>query len=69
MVFVDVGKAFDKVWHEGLIFKIQKTGIVGSLLDWLKDYIIERYHKVVLNAVRYSESAVPQGSNWDPLYF
>ena len=51
MVFLDISKAFDKVWHEGLIFKIQKMDIVGCVLDWLKDYISERYQSVVLNGV------------------
>ena len=66
MVFLDISKAFDKVWHEGLIFKIQKMDIVGCVLDWLKDYISERYQTVVLNGVEsnicYLESWVPQGS-------
>ena len=39
MVFLDVSKAFDKVWHTGLIFKLQKMCIRGNLLKWLKDYI------------------------------
>ena len=26
-VFLDIFKAFDRVWHDGLIFKLQKTAI------------------------------------------
>ena len=48
MVFLDVSKAFDKVWHEGLTFKIKQMGITGSLFEWLKSHIYERYQKVVL---------------------
>ena len=36
-VFLDISKAFDKVWHDGLIFKLQENGISGKLLLLLKD--------------------------------
>ena len=51
MVFFDVSKAFDKVWHEGLTFKIKQMGITGCLFEWLISYISERYQKVVLNGM------------------
>ena len=31
-VFLDITKAFDKVWHDGLIFNLQEYGIDGKLL-------------------------------------
>ena len=31
-VFLDISKAFDKVWHEGVIFKLKCNGISGNLL-------------------------------------
>ena len=32
-VFLDISKAFDKVWHEGIIFKLKQNGISGELLN------------------------------------
>ena len=34
MVFCDISKAFDRVWHKGLIFKLKQNGINGNLLKW-----------------------------------
>ena len=31
MVFCDISKAFDRVWHKGLIFKLKQNGIDGAL--------------------------------------
>ena len=39
IVFCDVSKAFDRVWHRGLLFKLQKCGITGPLLAWITHYI------------------------------
>ena len=32
-VFCDVSKVFDRVWHKGLLFKLNSVGINGSLLQ------------------------------------
>ena len=32
-VFLDMSKAFDKLWHDGLIFKLKSMGISNVLLD------------------------------------
>ena len=34
-VFLDISQAFDKVWHDGLIFRLKQNGISGSLLNLL----------------------------------
>ena len=34
-VFCDVSKAFDRVWHKGLLSKLRQNGIDGKFLEWL----------------------------------
>ena len=41
-VVLDIFKAFDGVWHDGVIFKLQKCGISGKLLLILKDFLRSR---------------------------
>ena len=72
-VFLDISKAFDKVWHAGLIFKLKQNGICGSLIKLFESYLHNRKQRVVLNG-SYSdysiiESGVPQGSVLGPLLF
>ena len=47
MVFCDVSKAFDRVWHRGLIFKLKQIGINGNLLEWVSNYLNNRQQRVV----------------------
>ena len=72
-VFLDISKAFDKVWHEGLIFKLKQNGISGSLLTLFENYLCNRKQHVVLNDSCSDfftiESGVPQGSVLGPLLF
>ena len=72
-VFLDISKAFNKVWHDGLIFKLKSYGVEGELFLLLKKYLHNREQRVVLNG-QTSEwkkiySGVPQGSVLDPLLF
>ena len=48
-VFLDISKDFDRVWHSGLLFKLQAYGVEGKLLALLKDYLHNRKQRVVLN--------------------
>ena len=48
-VFLDISKAFDKVWHEGLLFKLKQNGVSGSLLKFFESYLSNRKQRVALN--------------------
>ena len=70
---MDISKAFDKVWHDGLIFKLESYGITGPLLGLINSYFANRYQCVVLNG-KYSQwspirAGVPQRSVLGALLF
>ena len=46
IVFCEVSKAFDRVWHKGLLVKLRQNGIDGKLLEWLNSYLSQRKQKV-----------------------
>ena len=48
-IFFDISKAFDRVWHETLIFKLRSLGISDSSLHLFNSFLSERFQKVVLN--------------------
>jgi hypothetical protein len=45
VVFCDIRKAFDRVWHNGLLNKLKSIGIQGLLLSWIKNYLLDRKQK------------------------
>ena len=71
--FLDISKAFDKVWHEGLIFKLKTYGIDGKLLKLLENYLVDRQQRVVLNgwtsSLQNIYADVSQDSVLGPLLF
>ena len=57
-VFLDISAAFDKIWHEGLIVKLNQNSISGNLLKLLCEFLSgqKQQERVVLNG---------QHSSWD----
>ena len=72
-LFLDVSKAFDKVWHRGLLSKLKRYGITGKLHTWITDYLTNRKQRVAIDGANSEyislKSGVPQGSILGPLLF
>ena len=59
--FLDISKAFDKVWHGGLIFKLEQNGISGNLLNLFQNYLSNRKQRVVQNGSYSDYSSIESG--------
>ena len=72
-VFLDISKAFDKVWHKYLLLKLNQNGISGNRWKVLRDFLSCGKQRVVLNGRHSSwdnvSVTVPKGSILGPLLF
>ena len=72
-VYLDISKAFDRVWHDGLIYKLKRCGVSGQLLLLIQSFLKDRKQRTVLNGQSSSwgdiSAGVPQGSILGPLFF
>ena len=73
VVSLDISSAFDKVWHAGLISKLNSYGVSGCLLKWLQNYLSNRQQRVVFRGSQSSwlpiMAGMPQGSVLGPTLF
>jgi hypothetical protein len=73
ITFADVSKVFDRVWIRGLILKLERYGVKGELLCWLKSYLSNRCQRVIIkdaiSSVGELKAGVPHGSVLGPLLF
>ena len=72
-VFCDISKAFNRLWHRGLIAKMKHYVNCGPLLNWFQSYLTNIFQRVVIPG-GISErleilAGVPQGSIFSPLLF
>ena len=71
VIALDIAGAFDRVWHKGLLAKLEQLGVTGHLLELLTSYLAGRSLRVVVNgstsATYPVEASVPQGSILGPL--
>ena len=56
VVFCDIHKAFNRVWHSGIFFKIRQLGIRGNLLTWIENYLSNRQQQVLIGQSHDSRS-------------
>jgi len=72
-IFCDISKAFDRVWHKGLLHKLKMYGIDGNLLLWFENYLSDRLQRVTTEGYHSQfkgiNAGVPQGSVLGPLLF
>ena len=73
VIFFDLQKAFDKVWHAGLLAKLELLGIRGDALSWFESYLSGRSQCTDVAGVTSQfadlHAGVPQGAILSPLLF
>ncbi|GFV19825.1 RNA-directed DNA polymerase from mobile element jockey [Trichonephila clavipes] len=69
-VFLDVKRAFDKMWHDGLTYKLIKLKFPGYLIKIVHNYLHNRTFRVRVNNTFSTngliQSGTPQGSSLSP---
>ena len=72
-VALDMSKAFDRIWHAGLLHKLKSYGISGQILGLISSFLSNRQFRVVLDGKSSQEypvnAGVPQGSILGPTLF
>ena len=72
-IFIDIEKAFDKVWHDGLLYKLDQANIPNYIGKWIKSYLENRQFQVRSSGATSSpkkiETGIPQGSVLGPILF
>ena len=72
-VFFDLKKAFDRVWHDGLLVKLHAAGVCGHAFKWFSSYLSHRRQQTKVDGAVLGftslHAGVPQGAILSPLLF
>lgn len=72
-IFVDLEKAFDMVWHDGLLCKLDRLGVNGNMFNWIQKFLFRRTFQVMIGSSLSEEfileNGTPQGSVISPILF
>ena len=69
MVLLDFSKAFDKVPHQRLLYKLNYSGVRGDTLVWVSSFLGQRKQQVLLDGCKSSQLDVISGTVLGPLLF
>ena len=71
--WIDLQKAFDKVWMEGLLVKLLRNGIASNMFNWIQSYLYNRRARVSVDIIHSKKfllrHGVPQGGVLSPTFF
>ena len=72
-VYLDISKAFDRVWHDGLIYKLRQNCVSGQFLKLIQSFLADRMQCTVLKGKTFQwgkiSAGLPQESSLSPLFF
>ena len=72
-IFMDFQKAFDRVWHTGLVHKLRTLGVLPNSVSWISSFLTNRTIAVRVGSCLSSQhtisAGVPQGSHLGPVLF
>ena len=72
-LFLDAEKAYDRIWHSGLIYKLSKLNFPDYLINVIQTFLLGRTFQVKLNdslsSIKGIRAGVPQGAVLSPLLF
>ena len=73
VILLNFAKAFDKVPHQRLLYKLNYYGVRGPTIQWVQSFLSQRTQQVLLDGSCSSQadviSGVPQGTVLAPYYF
>lgn len=72
-VFLDIEKAYDMMWKEGVLIKLHRMRVGGRVFNWVKDFLFGWKIQVRIGSEVSNQYTVvngtPQGSDFSPLLF